>query len=253
MGITISDMKVGTQLLFGKYGVNNDAPRPIIWLKATPNNDFITLNTVDCICFDAKETTSPYYRYMGNPKYKLRNIHSFLNSDAEDWFNQTHQEDDPPRYNNHFGFLYHFEEYEVESIKPETFEVDNELITSLMRLPSIENILGTNRFKVFSKKGIRPKATEDMLTARFYNYSHESYIPFWLNDSPLAGQPAMIGRSGRCERTSACNCSGLRPVCTINQDVPVLEREDGIYYIEPRAIHQNVCADDELLAFLGMI
>lgn len=263
MGMTIGDMKIGSQLLFGKYGVRNDAPQPIIWLKGTPNSDFITLNAVDYICFDAKEPATRDYQYTGNPTYKVSNIHNFLNSDAEDWFRPAHQADTPPSqryvqsrwsaYDNHFGFLYHFEEYELESIKFETFEVDGEPITSLMRLPNTENILGANRFNVFSKKGIRPKATEDLLTARAaHGYGYESYIPFWVNDCSLRGQVAVIGRSGNCERKFASDCSGLRPVCTINQDVPVLKREDGIYYIEPRVIQQNVCTDDELFAFLGM-
>ena len=247
--------------MFGKYGVHNDAPQPIIWLKATPNSDFITLNTVDYICFDAKESATREYQYTGNPNYKLSNIHSFLNSDAEEWFSQTHQADSPPvqrnvqrrlsAYNNHFGFLYHFEEYELDSIKFETFEVDGEIITSLMRLPSFEDILGANRFRVFTKKGIRPKATEDMLQ-RQHDFTYESYIPFWISDYSQSGQAAVIGRSGVCERHYASDSSGLRPVCTIKQDIPVLKRNDGIYYIEPRVIQQNVCTDEELFAFLGM-
>lgn len=228
--MTIGDLKAGAMLMFGKYGIYNDAPQPIIWLKATPNSDFITLNTVDYICFDAKESATREYQYTGNPNYKLSNIHSFL---------------------NHFGFLYHFEEYELDSIKFETFEVDGEIITSLMRLPSFEDILGANRFRVFTKKGIRPKATEDMLQ-RQHDFTYESYIPFWISDYSQSGQAAVIGRSGVCERHYASDSSGLRPVCTIKQDTPVLKRDDGIYYIEPRVIQQNVCTDEELFAFLGM-
>ena len=260
--MTIGDMKVGSMLLLGKYGVRNDAPQPILWLKGTPNSDFITLNAVDFICFDAKEAAMTDYQYVGNPNYKLSNIHSFLNSDAEDWFNPTHQADAPPSqrfvtrrqfaYDRHFGFLYHFEEYEFESIKLETFEVDGEVITSLMRLPSLADILGANRFKVFAKKGIRPKVTEDMLATRIaHGFTYESYVPFWISDSSQSGQAAVIGRSGVRERQFASDCSGLRPVCTLKQDTPIL-KGDGVYYIEPRVVKQNVCTDEELLAFLGV-
>ena len=255
--MTIGDMKVGSMLQLGKYGISNDDPKPIIWLKATPNSDFITLNTVDYLCFDAREPSGTEWRYVGNPNYKLSNIHNFLNSDDEDWFAQTHPADEPPSrmfvskrqfaYDRHFGFLYHFEEFELESIKPETFEVDGELITSKMRLPSLENITGVNHFKVFSKKGIRPHATEDMLYTRVFTY--ESYIPFWLNDRLHGGFVAVMGRKGTLERQFASDCSGLRPVCTIKQDTPVL-KQDGVYYIEPRAI--QYCTDGELFALLGI-
>lgn len=261
--MTIGDLKAGAMLMFGKYGIYNDAPQPIIWLKATPNSDFITLNAVDYICFDAKEPATNEYQYTGNPAYRLSNIHSFLNSDAEEWFFQTHQADAPPTqrnvqrrssaYDSHFGFLYHFEEYELDSIKFESFEVNGEPVTSLVRLPSYENILGANRFKVFAKRGIRPKATEDMLYGRTsHDFEYESYVPFWINDYSRSGQAAVIGRSGACERHYASDCSGLRPVCTLKPDTPVLKREDGIYYIEPRVVRQNVYTDEELFELLGM-
>lgn len=38
---TIGSMKIGDKLAFGAYGVTSDSPSPILWLKATPNSDFI--------------------------------------------------------------------------------------------------------------------------------------------------------------------------------------------------------------------
>lgn len=112
----------------GKYGVNNDAPYPILWLKGTPNGDFITKNAVDFLPFDGKErgnTEHTNFRYSGNPDYSLSNLLQFLNSEDERWFSPTHIADTPPsrgsvdwgymQYERHFGFLYHFEEYEVAS------------------------------------------------------------------------------------------------------------------------------------------
>lgn len=79
---TIGRMKIGDKLLFGAYGVSNDDPHPILWLKGTPNGDFITQDILDYIAFDARERSSEVYnrRGWGNPSYPLSNILSFLNS-----------------------------------------------------------------------------------------------------------------------------------------------------------------------------
>lgn len=37
MDLTVDSLKIGSKLVFGKYGVNNENPQPIIWLKASPN------------------------------------------------------------------------------------------------------------------------------------------------------------------------------------------------------------------------
>lgn len=58
---TIGRMKIGDKLLFGAYGVSNDDPHPILWLKGTPNGDFITQDVVDYIAFDARERNSESY------------------------------------------------------------------------------------------------------------------------------------------------------------------------------------------------
>ena len=49
---TVGKLKIGAPLVMGKYGVNNDAPYPILWLKGTPNGDFITKDAVDFLPFD---------------------------------------------------------------------------------------------------------------------------------------------------------------------------------------------------------
>lgn len=39
MDTTVGALKVGTQLVMGKYGVDKDSPHPIVWLKGNPNCD----------------------------------------------------------------------------------------------------------------------------------------------------------------------------------------------------------------------
>lgn len=37
MDTTVGALKVGAQLVMGKYGVDKDNPYPIVWLKGNPN------------------------------------------------------------------------------------------------------------------------------------------------------------------------------------------------------------------------
>ena len=47
MDTTVGALKIGTQLVMGKYGVDKDSPHPIVWLKGNPNCDFITEKAID--------------------------------------------------------------------------------------------------------------------------------------------------------------------------------------------------------------
>lgn len=150
MDTTVERLKVGTQVIIGSYGVNNDEPHPVVWLKGSPNCDFITECAVDYLCFDAPERTGDGRRNLGNPDYRLSNIHTYLNSDRDDWFRKTHEADAPPNnvfsnraqsYRNHYGFLYFFEDYELDSLQMQQYVVDGETLSSLIRLPTITDIL----------------------------------------------------------------------------------------------------------------
>ena len=55
MESVVGNMKVGAPLIMGAYGTRNDNPYPIVWLKGTPNGDFITQFTLDVLGFDAQE------------------------------------------------------------------------------------------------------------------------------------------------------------------------------------------------------
>ena len=251
----------------GKYGVNNDAPYPILWLKGTPNGDFITKNAVDFLPFDGKErgnTEHTNFRYSGNPDYSLSNLLQFLNSEDERWFSPTHIADTPPsrgsvdwgymQYERHFGFLYHFEEYEVASLVSDTRVVCDTTVTALIRLPSVADILGENRFKLFSKKGVRPNGTEDMVRGRAQaGFDDTSYIPFWVSDRGRHNDyAALISRGGTVDQTYPKYGCGVRPVCTLPLETTVAQGDDGFYYIKPFEVESNTFTDNELFALLGM-
>lgn len=73
----------------GAYGTRNDNPYPIVWLKGTPNGDFITQFALDVLGFDAQEpenTENRDARAVGNPNYGCSNILQFLNAQEENWF-----------------------------------------------------------------------------------------------------------------------------------------------------------------------
>lgn len=251
----------------GKYGVHNDSPQPIVWLKGTPNGDFITKDVVDFLPFDAMErenTEDGNSRFMGNPRYSVSNLLQFLNSSDESWFTPMHQYDTPPsgrnldwssgRYERHYGFLYYFEEYELAVLKRDERMVDADNVISTVRLPTAADIIGAQRFKLFMKKGVRPRCTEDMLYGKpGLGFNDVCYIPFWVSDrAGFNGYAAFISRSGSLDAQYPKTYCGVRPVCTVSAETVVTLGDDGLYYIVPSAVRSNVCTDEELFAFLGL-
>lgn len=266
MDMTPAKMKIGDRLMLGKYGVRNDSPQPLIWLKASPNRSFITENVADYLCFDAKEFSSNErdHQYYGNKKYSLSNIRSFLNSDMESWFHRTHEMDAPPgrrssgaqgEYENHYGFLYHFEEYEIDSLMFDTVTVDGENVCSLIRLPFVSEIIGADRFPLFARRGVRPKGTDDMVQNRHFGFDYNSYIDFWALGADRTRSPqytGIISRTGTQDSTAPSTSCGVRPVCRLKSDTPLEMDENGVWRIKPYTIQQNICTSDELLSFLGI-
>ena len=263
---TIGKLKIGETLVMGKYGVSNEAPHPILWLKGTPSGDFIAKNAVDFLPFDGKEreNTENSFRYFGNPNYSLSNLLQFLNSADEYWYSPMHRADTPPargnvdwgymQYESHFGFLYHFEDYEVAALASDTRVVCDATVTTLIRLPSIADILGEDRFKLFNKKGIRPNGTEDLVYGRAHaGFDDTSYIPFWVSDRGRRyDYAAFISRSGIVDQQYPKHGSGVRPVCTLPLETPVVQRADGFYYIKPFEVKTTTFTDNELFVLLGM-
>lgn len=265
MDTTVGALKVGAQLVMGKYGVDKDNPYPIVWLKGNPNCDFITEKAIDYLCFDAVEEAG-YYRYVNNAKYPVSNLFSFLNSDQMMWYHAMHDNDASPgafarhsyaRYEDHYGFLYFFEDYEVASLVRKEYAVGESQVSSLIRLPSVADIFSLQdgrRFDLFKRKGIRPNPTADLfdLKARYAGLDSErGFVSFWLLDDVETERAAIANRSGMLDRLTASSCAGVRPVCTLSPDTIVEQRGDGAFSIKPFA-SQNVFTDEELFELLGM-
>lgn len=218
---TIGRMKIGDKLLFGAYGVSNDDPHPILWLKGTPNGDFITQDILDYIAFDARERNSE--------SYSIRN-----------WGNSS----------------YPFEDYETSAIVLQEITVGDAAIQALIRLPSFDDILGPERFKLFSKKGVRAHGTSDFFDGRGIRlgFSPESFIEFWLSSpSPQDdGKATIVSRSATFQKQYPYAGSGLRPVCTLRPDTVVELDDNGVFHVKPSELDRKVFTDDELMALLGM-
>ncbi len=58
--MTVSALKVGTQLVMGQVRCGQRQPAPIVWLKGNPNCDFITEKAIDYLCFDVAEEAGHY-------------------------------------------------------------------------------------------------------------------------------------------------------------------------------------------------
>lgn len=264
MDTTIGDLKIGSQLVLGKYGVQDDDPYPIVWLKGTAKCDFITEKAVDYLCFDAPEDGGAGRR-VGLTTYTASNLFSFLNSDEMEWFHATHENDEPPgnvlrytygRYQSHSGFLHRFEEYELASIVFAIYTADNKQVSSLIRLPSISDVTpGDGLMKVFARRGIRPHPTGDLFFHKS-NYaelsSEQGFVKFWVrNDGESTRYVPFINRSGFQDNQMAAACAGVRPVCTLNPNT-VVYQHDGRFYIKPFVVESGAFTDKELFELLGL-
>lgn len=80
------------------------------------------------------------YRRVNNAKYPVSNLFSFLNSDQMMWYHAMHDNDSSPgafvrysyaRYEDHYGFLYFFEDHEVASLVRKEYVVGENRVSSL--------------------------------------------------------------------------------------------------------------------------
>ena len=257
---TVEAIKPGVRVRIGSYAVSrNDVPEPMYWLKADREGTFIAENAVDYIAFDARESrsTSSDHRYCGNPSYDLSNIFQYLNSDEEMWFCKTHSVDEEPRLNNtagyisqygdHPGFLCGFKDYEIASM------------IGAVDLPHVKDVFGDSAFPLFRRKGVRPKATYDLISRKLRNdgFDTQSYIDFWTCDPSADGYTPRIftiGRDGNTVARYPYESSGLRPVIRINPSAMIDADGDGVLVLAPFTVEDNsrICSSDDLLAYLGL-
>lgn len=265
---TVGKVKVGTKLMLGQYGVSGYEIFPIMWLKATPNCDFIAAKVLDYICFDARERQGGNYinRVFGNTDYSRSNIMQFLNSEGKNWWIPMHASDSPPdRYNvcipgdayhDHCGFLHHFEEHEIESLAPKMLPTAEGVVRSLMRLPAYGDLIGSDRFQLFSRKGIRAHGTDDYIRhcGLRTGFDTGSYIEFWVHGTHTHEYPATLNRSGEIQCSKRpCQSAGLRPVCTLKAETVLEMDENGFCWVKHVVKRDKLFTDDEFFDLLGVV
>lgn len=258
--MTIEDLKVGSRVMLGKYGVGNNL-YPIWWLKATTNGDFIAECVLDYLMFDAKEQNSPTYenRRTGNPDYALSNIRQFLNSEDGDWYTPSHAYDTYPRtrggsvaaygtpagtYYNHAGFLANFDDHEIDAIN------------GVVELPTVDDVnkYGVNCFKLFTRKGVRPHPTEDLAWhGPNVGFDETSFSDFWLQNRN-GDMVKIMDRTGNISSRYPALAGGLRPKCKIKNELEVeaYANAEG-FVLKPYEVQAvGVATDEELFALLGL-
>lgn len=272
---TVKSMRQGTKLLLGKYSANKDAePVPIAWTKATPNGDFIASFALDYLCADARERqfreNGTSYMNGGNPLYHLSNIHTFLNSNDDEWYSPTHEEDNAPTsdyrdvngygttYSAHYGFLRHFEDYELASVWRQTVEINGIEVCSQFRLPLSTEIFGQTKFNLFKKGAVRAHPSLDMVNQKQRVTGIDStaqYTPYLLADRNEHWSECMniVDRTGCIYHSSPAQGCGIRPVCRIKLDAKVEEVEPGIYELLPfDFVPMRSVTNEEIREFLGL-
>lgn len=184
---------------------------PIVWLKASKDNQFISEYVLDLVQFDEYERVVLY----GNPDYMLSNIYQFLNS-TEDYtcYAPTHPNDRIGQsYVRKDGFLSLFDPHELASLD------------GCVDLPSVADIHGSEdrvKLDLFKKKGFRAKCK-----------NASSYSSYFTCDNS-GDRVLIIPRSGeKTEKISPYWVSGVRPKCKLKADIEVEQSEDKIFHIIP--------------------
>lgn len=261
MKLRVSDLKIGAKLIFGAYGVKSSTA-PITWLKANDECNFVSAFVLDILQFDAEERCSNIvnHRYAGNSAYSLSNVRQFLNSCEPEWYEPTHIYDSPPRtdtntahvgydYVDHPGFLYHFKDYEIESLNSEV-----SILTSA-------DVLGngiTPKLPLFNRKGYRGRPSANMIEE--YGMAENEFCDYWVRDVHNTYNVKYITRNGKIGYRYPSNIGGLRPQCRIHPNTQVEPMPDGSgFRIIPfdankfKRASTTVCTDEEFLAMMGLL
>lgn len=196
---------------------------------------------------------------FGNPYYHLSNIHAFLNSNKESWYQPSHTADEPQGYMRHYGFLRYFEKYELDAMLQQSFEVNGVSIRSLLRLPMKEDIIGDDRFNLFKRKGIRAHLAPDFLGLS--GAKSKQYVPYLIADTYECVRSSLpykmvgcINRKGLISGICPMTVCGIRPVCKITPSADVEKIGDGMYELVPHGSKTvDSITEEDLVAFLGLV
>lgn len=253
---SINTMRVGSRLVFGSYGVDANDPVEIRWLKASPENHFISEFVLDWLCYDAPEGE----RYH-NPIWELSNLCAFLNSDRRRWYMPTHDDDRPPApqnvqrsnsYQNHDGFLAGFTDKELSLLKNQTYQIGEETLDTLVRLPAPSEILSAG-LPLFKRKGMRAHPCEDLRRHKMRYCSAGSFTSYWL--LPTSSQGYLVSTlsiGGAVANLYPNNGAGIRPVIQLS-DAPVdCDDQLSLFRLSNFTIEPKIPSQNDIYKLLGI-
>lgn len=254
-GLTVKDLRIGSRLIMGEYGVTNYSLLPITWLKMTRSGDFISEFVLDELAYDAAERHPDRRYWISNADYQLSNIRTFLNSSDETWYHPTHERDAPPAlvaarygYEQHYGFLYGFGSHEIAAMQ----KVDGDRV----RLPLQSEIIDPEPASLFKRKGIRAMATNDLDMRKLRS---TCYRPYWLKDDAgpaFDGVVPTIGADAYVHHQGASQTCGVRPVCRLKLDA-VVDHEwvapyGNAFFLRAQDEIKS-CTDADIFQLLGLV
>ena len=271
---TVADLKIGSKIILGAYPVSLDqTPAPITWLKADVANRCISDKVLDVLAFDAAEVRDVRRTAYGdqfvmepNNNYALSNIHQYLNSQNVNWFTPTHPKDEPPElyprhvqlrgteYKDHPGFLNYFEGFEIAAMKEDRVVIGGEELTSLVRLPTLEEIKNdAMKFTLFRRKGVRAHPTPELVYGRRNAFLTESgFASFWTTDGSNGGSYVRyIDRGSYVSSSDPRYPNGVRPVIMLKPETKVRLIDKDTYELIPIECNDEPSKED-LLSFLGL-
>lgn len=257
---TVADMKVGDKILLGQFRAFWDAPpnrdeHTISWIKATKANDFISEHILTFAEYSCREVDgNGDLRYTRD--FQSSNLGGFLNSEDQDWFRPAYDGNIRNAYSvmgRHAGFLHYFDDYELDALVV-TGETGHGYPIRI-RLPHSREVDkwsgGLGMFELFKRKGVRAHPTLDC--ARYHRIADTSYPKFWTRTGAWqSSRMTCIGSDTyRCDEFVASNI-GLRPVCTIKDDVRITNVAGNTYEID---VSNNIYvpSDEELFGMLGLL
>lgn len=246
--MTINDLKIGSKVEFGRYSckATRDVPRdmpPVSWIKTTYNNQMLSESVLDVIIYDNIEGD------RCNTNYRLSNVNQFLNSVEDNWYHPTHNGDVPPpssswgntNYGARPGFLSGFLDEEIKFIIPYAIKDHTdpaEWFNCFVRLPSVDELVGDEKFPYFKRHGLRTVPTDDAYNrchVRFYT----EHIPFLTRTPAYTPFVYHIRADSQVGTTMPDTMCGLRPLLVLDPKTPVKLTAGGSYTVEVTTSEAN--------------
>lgn len=230
--------------------------------KGYPSNSvtLITKNIISLKAVDAKEPKNINFGRdtSGNNYYKVSNIHGWLHGNGS-WYRDLHVYDAPPKAENLFernsaydkesGFLTGFSKKLKNALMSSTLityspHADNACLENIyagvflasateVGLRSTDTATEGEKLALFSGDSSRKAylTAEAVEQSKNLGYQTKSDIPWnwWLRSPSISNSFCvhLVGSNGVLGENSAFICSGIRPLCNVNENIEVFDKPNS--------------------------